>query len=226
MKKTVKDFIPFFAAIAASVITFIIYVATGGNDGLKILEAFAPPLCALIIPVINRIFKIRVPSALNVIVAVFAFVSVDLASVLDFYHIIPWFDKFLHTAFGTVGAFGVFVILLYGQGEKMKPWCFFVIIFFIVLGIAGAWEIYEYTANSILHTDIQRWMPDMSVSGNLTVKEFFKTYDPLWDTMWDMITAALGTFIFYLAIFIDKLCGYKLCKSIYKQVNFKMPKDD
>lgn len=226
MKKKIIEFVPFIAMLFASAVTLIIYlVAMQHNDAVKILEACVAPLIPLIIPLLNRILNIRIPFAFNVVLTVFSFTAIDFASVLDFYGTIPHFDKVMHTAFGIVGAFGMFIFLLYGNGSKLKPWCFFLLILLSVLGMAAIWEIYEFIASSIIGSDMQGWLPDLSKFGDMTVKEFFSNYNPLWDTIWDIIVAAFGVFIFYGLVIIDKFCGYKVCKSIYEQVNFRKKKE-
>lgn len=217
--KKIIEFIPFFVMIALSIITICIYlISMNGNDGIKVLKIFIALFASLLIPLINVIFKIKVPIILNILVTFFCYVSLQLGSVLDFYGLIPYYDKFLHTTFGFTGALAVFIFLLYGNGRNLKSWCFFIIIMLCVVGIAGFWEIYEYVENIITNYNVQRWMPNMGEVGDMSVSEFFKTYDPLWDTIWDIIVAAFGVVIFYVFVFIDKLCGYKACKSIYNQV--------
>lgn len=214
------EFIPAIALTVASIVCLCIYVfVMKQNSAVRFAELAVAPLIALVIPVLNRIFKINVPFALNVAVSVFVLAAIDFASVLDFYTKIPYFDKVLHTLFGVIGAFGMFVLLLYGRAEKLRPWCFFLIIMLSVLGLAAFWEIYEYTASAITGHQMQGWMPNLDAVGDMTVREFFASYDPLWDTIWDIIVAAFGVCVFYLLVFLDKLCGYKVCKSIYRQVN-------
>lgn len=218
-RKALLDFIPFFVTAALSLTTLVIYLtALGGRDPVRIVEACAAPLVPLIIPAANKIFKVRLPFALNIAVTAFAVIAVDFASVLDFYSLIPYFDKFLHTSFGVLGAFCVCVFLLYGNAEKMTPWGFFITVFLCVMGLAALWEVYEYTAGAILNSDMQRWFPDMGAVGDMTVEEFFKNYNPLWDTMWDIIVAAFGVIFFFILLIIDKLCGYRVAKKVYAQI--------
>ncbi|MDE6411506.1 MAG: DUF2238 domain-containing protein [Clostridia bacterium] len=221
-KKTIVDFIPFFVSVVVTVICLIVYFcALKRSDYLNVVKACMVPVCALVVPVVNLIFKIRIPFAFNIAVAAFAVCGLDFASVLDFYKYVPYYDKFLHTAFGIVGSFGAMIVLLYGKGERMKPWCFFLVIMLCVLGLAAFWEIFEYVIHAITGADMQHWTPDLGSVGNQTVNEFFESYNPLWDTIWDMIVAAIGVLLFYGIIFIDKLCKYRMCKGIYKQVNFR-----
>lgn len=221
-KQRLTDFIPFLATVVLSIVcVFVYFFAFRKNYYLDVVKAVMVPVCALVIPVINLIFKIRIPFAFNIAVAAFAFCGLDLASVLCFYDFVPYFDKMLHTAFGIVGAFGVMMALLYGKGERMKPWCFFLAILLGVLGLAALWEIFEYTVSAITGADLQRWAPDLAEVGTMTVEDFFKTYNPLWDTIWDIIVAFIGVILFFGIILIDKFCKYRMCKSIYSQVNYR-----
>lgn len=220
-KKIIIELIPFFVVIFVSTVCLTIYLtALGGRSFQRILQACIAPLIPLAVPLVNKLFKFRIPFAFNVAVAAFSVAAIDFASVLDFYHLIPFYDKFLHTTFGVLGGFGMFIVLLHGNGREMKPWCFFIVIFLGVLGMAALWEVFEYVCGAIFtSSDPQNWKPVTDEVGDMTVREFFKNYNPLADTMWDVIVAAFGVLIFDFAIFIDKLCGYKLAKSINGKIN-------
>lgn len=216
--KRLIDFIPFFVMIGFTIIAICIYlIPMQGRDFLKIFSLFVCLIATLIIPVVNIIFKIRIPFVFNCLFAVFCLASINLGSVLRLYDYIPYYDKFLHTIFGFIGSFGIFVLLIYGKGKDLKPWCFFVLVMLGVVGIAGFWEIIEYVCDIVAGSNMQRWLPDLSQVGDMSVSEFFKNYNPMWDTIWDMIVAIIGVVIFYIFVFIDKLCGYKVCKNIYNQ---------
>lgn len=220
-KKIVIELIPFFAVTLISAVALAVYLTVlNGASVQRILLACIAPLVPLVIPAVNRLFKFRIPFSFNVAVSAFAVAGIIFASVLDFYHLIPYYDKFLHTTFGVLGAFGVFIVLLHGSGKELKPWCFFLVIFLCVMGVAALWEVFEYATGAVFsESNPQNWRPDMNKVGNMTVREFFKTYNPLTDTMWDIIAAAGGVLIFYLIIFTDKLRGYKLSKSIDRQIS-------
>lgn len=219
-KKIVIELIPFFTVTVISAVALIVYLtALNGNSGMRIAQACITPLIPLVVPIVNRIFKFRIPFAFNVAVSVFAVLAIIGASVFDFYHLIPYYDKFLHTTFGVLGGLGVFIVLLHGNGRAMKPWCFFLVIFLSVMGVAALWEIFEYTIGAIFNSNTQNWRPVMDEVGEMTVREFFKDYNPLTDTIWDMIVAAFGVLIFFFAVFIDKLRGYKVVKKINRGIN-------
>ena len=218
-KKFLIELIPAAALLVASVISLFIYLFVMKQQAIeRFLALAAAPLIALVIPLLNRICKIEIPFALNISICVFAFAAIDLGTVLNFYAFFPYYDKLLHTLFGVLGAFCTFVILLYGKGEKLRPWCFFLVIFLCVLGVAALWEIYEFVEGIITHTDPQCWQPDLNAVGDMTVREFFAHYNPLTDTMWDIIVAAFGVFAFFAVIAIDKACGYPLCKRLVRKI--------
>ncbi len=226
MKKKIIEFLPFAVMVLFSIITVIVYSLTFDPfDPVRILETCAAPLIVIVIPVLNRIFKIRIPYVLNVVIAVFAVITIDFASVLDFYDKIPYLDKYIHAVFGIICSFCVAIFLLYGCGKEMKGWCFFIMVMLGVLGVAAIWEIIEYIMHAIIGMDTQRWMPDLGAVGDMTVGEFFKTYNPLWDTMWDIIVAVFGVIVFYVLVLIDKLCGYKVCKNVWAQVSYRGAKN-
>lgn len=211
---------------AVSVICMLVYFfAFHKSFDINVVKGIMVPVAAAVVPVVNLIFRIRVPFAFNITVAAFAVCGLDFASLLDFYNYVPYYDKFLHTAFGIAGSFGTMIVLLYGKGEKMRPWCFFLVIALCVLGLAAFWEIFEYTVHAATGADMQHWTPDFAEVGNMTVNEFFADYNPLWDTIWDIIVALIGVLLFYLIIFLDKVFGYKMCRGIYKQVNVKKASD-
>lgn len=222
-KKKIIEFIPFFIMVVVNIVTLTIYLTVlKRRQAARILATFLAPCISLVIPVVNRLFKIKIPFALNVAITSFAFLAMDIAAVLDFYSVIPYLDKFLHTVFGIICGFGAMIFLLYGKGEKLRPWCFFTLIMLFVLGVAAIWELFEYVAGFIVDMDMQFRFPRIEGVDDMTVAQLKAMgFDPLCDTLWDIIVAVFGTCVFYLIIFVDKLRGYKLCKSIYKQVNLK-----
>ena len=148
--KKIIEFVPFFVMAALSAVTLCIYIIPmHGRTAFRIIQVAAAPLISLIVPIINRIFKIKIPFAFNIAVSAFAFFAMNLAAVFLYNHV-KYVDKIEHTLFGILGGFGVMILLLYGKGEKLKPWCFFICIMLGVLGVAALWEIYENVASKIL----------------------------------------------------------------------------
>jgi hypothetical protein len=95
----------------------------------------------------------------------------------------------------------------------MNKVAFYIFLLLAVLGVGAVWEIWEYTSDAVLGTVCQGWQPAKSEYG-VTVGEYFKTYNPMNDTMWDLIVTVFGTLAFYLFLLLDKLFGSKLYNSI------------
>lgn len=161
------------------------------------------PVCMfipLLFPALERWAKVKVPYFLVVVVAVQIIISVDLGTALNFYGLIPHYDKFLHTYFGVWGAQIVFYFLhLWGGGNMKMVWKL-ILVMLAVLGIAAIWEIFEFTMSCIISDyDPQLWHAAVASGGN-----------PLWDTMMDIIVAAIGAGIFFVTLLADVLCGGKI----------------
>ncbi|MDE5545858.1 MAG: hypothetical protein K2I88_00180 [Anaeroplasmataceae bacterium] len=126
---------------------------------------------------------------------------------MGYYDEFACWDMILHGYFGFVCSVFVFIILLNYGCEKMKPILFFAIIFFVTMGTAGLWEIYEFIMDRLLDGDAQRVQESIA-----------QGYTPVYDTMMDMIIAIAGIVGFYIAVGIDKLYKYKCIKYIYQEI--------
>lgn len=127
-----------------------------------------------------RIFHFRPVEQLNFLVLAFLFLAWPLGSCVDFYRMVPGFDKLAHT---LSGAFvGLLCLILYyalkpGHAIESRdcalPLCF---MFFGSMAVAGLWEIAEYFVNLITGIDVQR----VATTG-------------VADTVQDMIVCLIGT---------------------------------
>ena len=160
------------------------------------------PVCMvipLIFPALEKWGKIKIPYFLVVVVAVQIIISVDLGTALNFYSI-PNYDKFLHTYFGVWCAQLIFYFIHLWGGGNIKMFCKLVLVMLGVLGVAAIWEIFEFTMSEIIPDyDPQVWRSAAAAGTN-----------PLWDTMFDIIVAAIGVVIFYLTLLADKLAGGRI----------------
>lgn len=116
---------------------------------------------------------------------IFIFLSMYLASGLNFYSI-PNYDKFLHLLSGAVIAIIGYVLFLYLTTKKSRKEMntlmpvVFVVIF--ATAVAGTWEIWEFTTDSIFGLKAQ--------NGSLT------------DTMWDIICGTVVGIITSIPIYL------------------------
>ncbi|GAA0085664.1 hypothetical protein UT300007_21030 [Clostridium sp. CTA-7] len=115
----------------------------------------------------------------------FIFLSMYLASVWNFYSITNY-DKFLHLLSGSVIAIIGYVLFLYLTNEKSRkdinPLASVIFVILFATAVAGAWEIWEFTTDSLFGLHAQ--------NGNLN------------DTMWDIICGTSVGVITAIPIYI------------------------
>lgn len=141
-----------------------------------------------IIIVIPRILKkkLNINDVTEFIFLSFILLAGELGSVLKFYDLISWYDSFTHFLSGTLTGYIALLIIKETKCYKNK----FMNILFImslVLAVAACWEIFEFTADSILGNDAQRVL-ETGVA----------------DTMKDIICALLGGTLFLIGCLYNK----------------------
>ena len=150
-------------------------------------------LLLLFIPSFIQVnFKIELPTTLEIIVLLFIFSAEILGEISEFYIFIPFWDTILHTCNGAMlGALGFSMINFLNKTDRvpmnLSPAfvAFFTLCFAVFLG--AVWEIYEFTADSILHTNMQKFALE---DGTALVGR-----DALWDTMKDIIVDTVGALV-------------------------------
>ncbi len=108
----------------------------------------------------------------------FILMSVFAGTVLGFYELIPWWDKLLHFLSGLLFAqIGKEIYIFYG-GNKKNNRLYILFSISFAFGVAGLWEIWEFTGDNILKTNAQ--------GGSLT------------DTMLDIIFGCVGAPLLFI----------------------------
>lgn len=110
--------------------------------------------------------------------ALFVYATLFLGEVNRFYYDVWWWDIMLHSSSGfAFGLIGLILILLFLRSRKIieQPLLVAVLAFSFAQAIGVLWEIFEFTGDQLLGTDMQK-------SG-------------LIDTMWDLIVNVVGAFI-------------------------------
>lgn len=204
----IKEFLPSIIGIFISLLSLIIYVIL--VEKVVFLICFQILSMAIIIfflQVWNLTNKVHKPKVFLYILIIHLFLALVLGSGFNFYNKFSYWDMILHGYFGFVASFFTFILLLNYNGEKLHPVLFLSILFFVTMGAAGMWEIFEFVMDRILGGDTQRVQESISLG-----------YTPVYDTMMDMIIAIFGILVFYLCLFIDKMCKYKISKSLYFEI--------
>lgn len=135
-------------------------------------------------------FGIDVPDLMEMIYFIFLFCAIYLGEVQNFYYRVPFWDTILH-GFSAVmlGALGFFLVDFMNRSRtlhlQLKPFfvSFFAFCFATTCGVV--WEIYEYTADQLLGTNMQKFMTADGVvlSGHAALGDTMK------DIIVDMVCA-------------------------------------
>ena len=118
---------------------------------------------ALALPsMLRRRVQLEVPSNMLILYAIFLYCAIYLGEVRAFYYNVSNWDTILHTFSGAMlGALGFSFITFLNKTDQvpvnLSPVfvATFAFCFAVTLGVV--WEIYEFTADGILHTNMQKF---------------------------------------------------------------------
>ncbi len=116
--------------------------------------------------IITNSLKIKLPSALEIIIYIFIFAAEILGEINNFYMVIPHWDTILHTLNGfLVAGVGFSLVDLLNENStksfKLSPIFVAIVAFCFSMTIGILWEFFEYSADIYLKTDMQK---DMLIS--------------------------------------------------------------
>lgn len=143
---------------AMSVIMIIVYAAKADMYHLSIsLGTFVvPPFIALF----HRLFRLRPSWQLNTLVLGFVFIAYPLGGCVDFYRVVPHFDKLAHTLSGVfVSALCIALYCALAPAHRIGLQDMYLALAFTFFGsmaVAGMWELGEYAVAAIVKMDLQR----------------------------------------------------------------------
>ncbi|MFR1566073.1 MAG: hypothetical protein ACLSUT_06500 [Christensenellales bacterium] len=206
-KKQLFQWTPAIISMALAAITAVIYTLIADEiKALTYFQVFGSALVPLVLPLFGMLTGKKLPTALGFLLAFHVFISIDLGNAMNFYDLIPCWDLILHGFFGFVGCVTAAVFLIRWNGDKMTKAGFLITAAVFTIACGGIWEIFEYCCDLIMGTDIQRVQESIALGKS-----------PLADTIEDMAITFTGVALFYAAVFIDKLCGGKVCRIFYNQ---------
>ncbi|MED3662167.1 hypothetical protein NST62_11350 [Ureibacillus sp. FSL K6-8385] len=174
---------------------------------LMLLQCSSGLLIMMIPAIIERKNSVDIPDSIEVIFYMFLFCAIYLGEVKNFYYLVPFWDTILHAFSGVMlGALGFILVRYLNESNRihvqLSPFfvSFFAFCFAVTMGTM--WEIYEFLADGILSTNMQKF-----IASDLTV---LSGRDALKDTMMDLIVDSVSALIicFY---------GYLKLKKLKKQ---------
>ena len=176
-QKVNRAFVVFYYLFSAVLIVVYAVQKDGYHLGISLGTLVVPPAIALF----YRIFRLKTVHQLNFLVLAFTFLAYPLGSCLDFYRILPGFDKVAHTLSGVFVSL-LCLVLYYAlkpghEIARRDAGLAMAFTFFGSMAVAGLWEVGEYLISFVVGLDLQR----VEATG-------------VADSMQDMIVAMLGTF--------------------------------
>ena len=171
-----------------------------GDYVLMLLQSIFGVIAMLLPRFLRRRAKINIPSVMMIAYAVFLYSAIYLGEVRAFYYQVRHWDTILHTFSGAaLGALGFSIVSLLNKSEsitfELSPVfvAMFAFCFAVTLGVI--WEIYEYTMDYFIHTNMQKYAFE---TGELLIGQ-----EALIDTMKDLVVDALGAFAVSVIGFIS-----------------------
>lgn len=138
---------------------------------------------------INRKFNLMLPGFMCILYYIFLYCAVFLGEIFSFYYKIPHWDSLLHAMSGAMlGALGFILVDRLNRDPHVKlsmsPIFVSFFAFSFALSIGALWEIYEFSFDSLLGLNMQKFKEE---SGLLLIGQ-----SALADTMKDLIIDALA----------------------------------
>lgn len=150
-------------------------------------------LAVIHIPMIlSRRFKLEIPLFLHALYLIFLYASIFLGEVCSFYYRVRHWDMILHAMSSVMtGIFGFIVISTLNKDEhvfvKLSPAFMALFAFCFSVTVGALWEIYEFTADGVFHTNMQKFI---TASG-----EVLAGHEAIVDTMKDIIVDVAGALL-------------------------------
>lgn len=147
--------------------------------------------------VMNKLFKLQIPTFLCVTFWFFLFCSVFLGEVASFYYIVPHWDDFLHLLSSCMtGLLGYMIFAMFFKGKNADIPRGGAVIFALCfsMAIGALWEIYEFSFDGLLKLNMQKYAFEDGVEklGRLALIDTMK--DIIVDTSGAVLSSLYGYF--------------------------------
>lgn len=147
-------------------------------------------IVAMLLPKwLNRKWGLEIPSRMMLLYAAFLYCAIYLGEVRGFYYLIPRWDTILHTFSGVaLGALGFSVLNFLNKTDRvplnLSPAFVAVFSFCFAVSVDVLWEVYEFLADGVLLTNMQKHSTSSGVP--------LLGRNALADTMEDLIVDSVG----------------------------------
>ncbi|MDE7395444.1 MAG: hypothetical protein K2M95_04940 [Clostridiales bacterium] len=192
----------FEALIASTMIASIVLLATGKQS--RETQTTHIILCAVALVLYNIPsfiqwrFRVYVPSVLHIFTLLFITAHFILGEVGEMYSQSAVFDKILHATSGVaIATIGFSLVNMFNTSSnthlKLSPFFVAFSSFCFALAIAVLWEIFEFASDSLVGTNMQRYIPPDELR-QATDTAPAQGYG-LIDTMNDIIVSTIAAFV-------------------------------
>lgn len=169
---------------------------------------------AMMIPsILKHRIRLNIPPVMITIYAVFLYCGIYLGEVRNFFFVIPHWDTILHMFSGAaLCLLGFAIVNILNNSEtaffSLSPGFLALFAFCFALSLGVIWEIYEFSMDYFLHTNMQKYA--------LKTGEQLVGQQALLDTMKDFIVDALGALVVSLLGYMGM--KYRNIKAKYFQI--------
>lgn len=156
---------------------------------LMLTQCFLGLLVMSLPSIITHKLNLMVPNTMCILYYIFLYCAIFLGEIFSFYYLVPHWDLYLHAMSGAMlGALG-FILVDWLNKDKhvklsMSPVFVSIFAFSFALAVGALWEIYEFSFDSILGLNMQKFRNE---DGTLLVGK-----SALDDTMEDLIIDAVS----------------------------------
>ena len=185
------------------------------SDYLLMLTQCFLGLIVMALPtLITHKLKLMVPNAMCILYYIFLYCAIFLGEIFSFYYLVPHWDLCLHAMSGAMlGALGFILVDWLNKDEHVKlsmsPLFVSIFAFSFALAVGALWEIYEFSFDSILGLNMQKFRNE---DGTLLIGSA-----ALSDTMEDLIIDAIAA---ATVAFIGPITNIKLKRRKHKKAKF------
>jgi len=118
-------------------------------------------LLLLIPPIVERNLHVDLPTTLEILAYLFVFAAEILGEIGNFYVHFPFWDTMLHTFNGFMfAAFGFCLVDIFNKSKRvslsLSPLFLALVAFCFSMTIGVLWEFFEFAADYVLATDMQK----------------------------------------------------------------------
>lgn len=167
---------------------------------LMLLQCIVGVFAMLLPGMLKKKINLEIPSSMMLLYTLFLYCAIYLGEVRSFYYNVPHWDSILHTFSGAMlGALGFSFINFLNKTEKvpmnLSPLFVAVFAFCFAITMGVIWEFYEFFADSLLRTNMQKFALE---NGENLIGRM-----ALMDTMKDLIVDAVGAVVMSIIGYIS-----------------------